>query len=718
MVLRLAGLLVLIVPVLVVEPQSAVSQGPKNPAKQVKPHTDALGDPLPAGAVARLGTTRLVHAAYRGAPVRAVFSPDGRVIASAFGEVANYDPPERAVHFWDAATGKEAPPFRLPGLRGVSALAFSPDGTLLAVGAECAGADDLLLVDVRTAKLLRRFGPHEIGALAARFVDGGKTLVSVSGPGGKVCWWDVATGKQLRNWDAARLWPKKTGRRQLIQFCGAALSPDGTVLAANGQWATGKGSPLQDRWELVVLDLKAGKELWRAKGPREHASPTAFSPDGKRLALDLPGTEPAVHETATGKLLWRMPKLKGEEDDLPECGVAFAGDGKTLAVGIPNIGVQLWDVDAGRCLKMLRPPLTPSFFAVRMAVSPDGKRVLAAARNRLWLWDTATGAMIPQADSHGGHVTALHFFADGKELVSAERYSSIFCEEYLRWDTRTWRLRERRDWKALESSRFTLRSPDYRLRLCLADDTGEWTVHAGDAAKALCKLELKPKAKEPVWGSISPNNRLAVMNAAAQEPGKLWLLDLTTGKRRCSLPDDATDLCFAFSPTDRAISWFHKDGTLRVTDAVTGRERWRFGEAEEFAGNHPRPTLAYSADGRYLASWRWQRHEEEGRHEIHVWDTATGKEHCRLVCRRTPMYIERSPCLAISPDSRTLAVGGLSDEPVVQVWELATAKLRRTLRGHRGPVTALAFAPDSRLLASGSEDTTVLIWDLFAPPGN
>src|SRR5439155_21269804 len=52
---------------------------------------------------------------------------------------------------------------------------------------------------------------------------------------------------------------------------------------------------------------------------------------------------------------------------------------------------------------------------------------------------------------------------------------------------------------------------------------------------------------------------------------------------------------------------------------------------------------------------------------------------------------------------------------VTYIWESATGTLRAKLVGHEGPVTAVAFSPDSRALYTGSSDTTILAWSLMAP---
>src|SRR5438105_3726381 len=85
---------------------------------------DAFGDPLPAGALARIGTTRLRH---QGAIAALAWSHDGTRLAS-----AGHD---KTVCFWDAGTGKLVRRFDGHG-GAVFALALSKDGKLLATGGQ------------------------------------------------------------------------------------------------------------------------------------------------------------------------------------------------------------------------------------------------------------------------------------------------------------------------------------------------------------------------------------------------------------------------------------------------------------------------------------------------------------------------------------------------------------------------------------------------------
>src|SRR5271166_1844725 len=112
-----------------------VAPAPQTAAQDKPPPTDALGDPLPPGAIARLGTLRFKHTP-SARIATALFAPDGKTIAAT-------DFSGGVVRLWDARTGKEQRRFsvtRLPRTAPTGrppnndALAFSPDSATLAAG--------------------------------------------------------------------------------------------------------------------------------------------------------------------------------------------------------------------------------------------------------------------------------------------------------------------------------------------------------------------------------------------------------------------------------------------------------------------------------------------------------------------------------------------------------------------------------------------------------
>jgi hypothetical protein len=136
----------------------------------------------------------------------------------------------------------------------------------------------------------------------------------------------------------------------------------------------------------------------------------------------------------------------------------------------------------------------------------------------------------------------------------------------------------------------------------------------------------------------------------------------------------------------------HWDNSIRLYDTRTGKMVRKFDKANGLIMK-----WAFAPDGRTLAT------AVDG--TISIWEVATGKVRCQLKVAK-----EQPSLLAYSPDGRLLAWAG--QEPVLRILETSTGKEVGQLKGHQGRIASAAFATEGKMVATGSADTTALIWDV------
>src|SRR5207248_4927598 len=175
------------------------------------PNVAGRTDPLPAGAVARFGTSRFLNF---GRVFSVAFSPDGKTLAA-----GSWD---GTVRLWEVASGKEL--HQLSKQQGpVRSVAFSADGKLLACGGE---GSAIILWETATAKELRRLVGHRGSITFVQFSPDGKLLAS-KGYDQTLRLWDVATGREGR-----RLGDQQRASQGNDPDCPVVFLPDGKTAAS------------------------------------------------------------------------------------------------------------------------------------------------------------------------------------------------------------------------------------------------------------------------------------------------------------------------------------------------------------------------------------------------------------------------------------------------------------------------------------------------------
>jgi RNA polymerase sigma factor (sigma-70 family) len=667
------------------------------PEAKGKAPRDRYGDPLPEGAVARLGTVR-----FRFPSAGTAFLPDGKTVVSAGPD---------SIKLWEARTGRLLREFDTgtftSSAGGGGGIAVSADGKRLAVSGQVHGDSKpgwrpaAAVFDLGSRKPIRVIERHPLeGVHGLTMSPDGKLLFTLD-RNGKLRVEEVATGVELL----------------VQQFPGdviahLAISADGSMLAI----ASGPNTHKIFVWR------------WQAaEGPREVASGwhrgrvVAFSPDGKLLA-ECSDAEPDVRliEVASGRLLCRLELPDHQPYQHYE--VAFAPNGRLLAAyGGSNdrSAVHFWDPRTGAFVKRL------PFSRGGLAFSPDSTLLVAGSQ----VWDFTAGKDLSANDeTHRGAVNRLLTGPQGLVITAGD-------DNTIRlWDAATGRqrLHMAQDSRIAISIGAMALSPDGTrlVSSSMRDDqvylwdmsTGKWIYrlpgHGSLGSVAAAAVFLPDGKSFRTWG-------------AADMCLRQW--DVRTGKalsehviRPAGIPVPSEDdepferdqRLIAFSgahfTSDARSLIFQANRKWHVFDAATGKLVRSFPSGEDMVIG-----TAVSPDGKLVLASAYGRSIEiklpgggmqsttPKDHPLILWRLDTGKVHKRITLpEETPGPV------AFSPDGKLFATASSGPGTHICLFQATNGRVVHKIEGFRGTVRSLVFLPDGPRLISGMDDGSALVWDL------
>lgn len=620
------------------------------------PRTDALGDPLPEGALSRIGSSRLRNPS---CILLLAFSPSGKRLLSA-GLQGD-------VRIWESPSGKLVKQFDL-GLNyppeHITDLAFRDDD-LLRIGTARTGR--VAAVETWNLKTGRKTGHRQLdkseGFDPLLFSRDAKLFVAHES--GIVRTFEIA------------------GDRPIASIAIGFTNPYIVLDAAASRFAV---SEFGGTGTVRVFEARTGKLLNELRHPTRRIGWVALSPDGKKLvSSSIKEDEASRASTVT---IWDLKSGKSNILFHDEYTVdnQFSADGLLLATSAAKRGLSVWNLADGKERR-----LDSRTYAL-LTFSPDGK--LLAARGAdgegITLFDVAIGKKLSMSANPLQDIKYLRYGNDGKQLLG-------FSKDFIRWDTATGK----------EMARFAGYA-DFPWRVALSPDETRVAVHGFKSLRLLdartgketVKLQNSNRSSyDPVF---SPDGK--VLAAGGEKMILVW--DATTGKQLHRLKGyDSYVVNVRFSADGRTLagacnhSSSDNDFMIRLWDLIKGQEIRRFDPGQQSACH-----IAFSPDGKHLAAACRDESAARSMGSIRMWEVTTGKEVL------STSELARCRRVAFSSDSRMLAMG--TNKGAVKILEVATGKERLVLRGHQGEIHDLIFTPDKKKLATSSPDGPVLIWDV------
>jgi WD40 repeat protein/uncharacterized caspase-like protein len=468
----------------------------------------------------------------------------------------------------------------------------------------------------------------------------------------------AATDNTVRICKAEDLHPIRTLTGHQGPVLAVAASTDGTRLVSGGV----------DK-DVMVWDVTSGRRLHILHGHSDWVRSLAFSPDGRTIASGSDDSTVRIWNAESGAILNTF-KMDSQVD-----GLTFSHDGRYLAAGSDQGEIELFDFNCGTpaCVvggtpvlattrmtgvlgtsvhvDLSQPKLRMMYWSAgRLSFSPDGKFLTRGGQSTLHTW------RVPTLKSSGtlgrsADVQSARFSPDGRSLAVKGSY-----------DVELWNM-------ALGRPQRTLTVP---------------------SAGGVMSIDFGPSG-----------NRLA----AGYVSGLTQIWDLATGQRLVSMPaapESCPSKCsgiieaLKFSSDGKILATASANNTIKIWDALTGSEL-RTLPTELSPKFNSIPSLAFRPDGNWIAT------SFTPENTVSVWDTLSGKKIKKLDGDGGVF------ALAVDNRSSSLAAAGNFG---IRLWKSSDWRRAEDLPGYKAWAFALSFSADGRLLATGSADDTIRIWNV------
>ncbi len=479
-----------------------------------------------------------------------------------------------AILVWDAATGREIVKLdrmHMPTAH-VKALAFSPDGKIMASG----GADFLIITDIETSTYQKKnCTPNSLA-----FSPDGQLLASANLEN-TVGFWDVATRTEKRRVTVVN-----------AEYLAVAFSPDGKSLAGGGREVTKETVGLRPR--LHAWDVATGDESVFNGAQATSLEALALSPDGKTLSAAGDDKKIRLWDLAAG----RGDQTLGDHEG-HVIGLAYNADGKLLASTGLFDGVRFWDLAARRELPRAedttdeanakpqkptpKPPtggaanspadrLRAGFEKLAEGVgrlndaadpvfSPDGQMLTTNKNKTIELRNVKTGRTLHTLAGHETGIYVVAFSPDSRLVVSGSDDGLTKL-----WDTATGR-----ELRTLAPHRASVRSlafsPDGKI---LASGSNDRTVRLWEVETGRLLRTLSGYGDYVRSVVFSPDGKL-LAHGGLGITALVW--DVATGRRLYTLAGHSGDVpSVAFSANGQFLFTGSKDATVKLWRTRDGAE--------------------------------------------------------------------------------------------------------------------------------------------------